>query len=168
MRQEKQYLLDDLKARIENSKAFIVTHYKSMSANAMNNFRGMLSKEGSEFEVIAKRVFIKAAENQGIELKKEDMQGHIGIVFTKDDFVTAAKLLCKFEEESEKIEILSGFIEGQLYDKQSVIKLSKLPSMNELRAQFIGLLEAPMSQTLGVFDALLTSVIHCLENKAKL
>jgi large subunit ribosomal protein L10 len=96
------------------------------------------------------------------------MQGHIGIVFTKDDFVTAAKLLCKFEEESEKIEILSGFIEGQLYDKQSVIKLSKLPSMNELRAQFIGLLEAPMSQTLGVFDALLTSVIHCLENKAKL
>lgn len=168
MRQEKQFLLDDIKSRIENSKAFIVTHYQNMSANSMNEFRGLLSKAGSDFEVIAKRVFIKAADNQGIEFKKELLEGHIGIVFSEEDYITAAKTVREFGKANDTIEILSGFVEGQLYDKESVIKLSELPSMDELRAQFVGLLEAPMSQTLSVFEALLTSVIYCLENKAKI
>ncbi len=168
MRKEKQYLLDDIKERIENSKAFIVTHYKNMSANAMGEFRSNLSKSGGDFEVIAKRVFLKAAETQGIELTKELLEGHIGIAFSEDDYVSVAKEIHRYGKENETIEILSGYIEGQLYDQESVIKLSKLPSLDEMRSQFAGLLEAPMSQTLGVFDAVLTSVIYCLENKAKL
>ncbi|MCH9633497.1 MAG: 50S ribosomal protein L10 [Chlamydiae bacterium] len=168
MRKEKQYLLDDIKSRIENSKAFIVTHYKNMSANAMVDFRSGLSKVGGDYEVIAKRVFLKATENQGIELSKDLLEGHIGIAFSEDDYVSVAKEIHKYSKENKTVEILTGYIEGQLYDQQSVIKLSELPSLDEMRAQFAGLLEAPMSQTLGVFDALLTSVIYCLENKAKL
>ena len=46
--------------------------------------------------------------------------------------------------------------------------MSKLPSKDEMRAQFLGTLEAPMAQTLAVMDALLTSVVHCLNNKVQL
>jgi large subunit ribosomal protein L10 len=45
--------------------------------------------------------------------------------------------------------------------------ISKLPTLLEMRAQFLGLLEAPMTQTLGTIQAMLTSVIYCLDNKAK-
>ena len=64
--------------------------------------------------------------------------------------------------------VLTGYMDGKLYNAEEVKTLSELPSKDELRAQFVGLLEAPMGQTLGVFDALLTSVIHCLNNKANL
>ena len=47
-----------------------------------------------------------------------------------------------------------------------VEQISKLPSKEEMRAQFLGTLEAPLSQTLGVIEALLTTVMHCLENKS--
>ena len=48
-----------------------------------------------------------------------------------------------------------------------VERLSKLPSKDEMRAQFLSVLEAPMSQTLAVMEALLTSVPYCLDNKCK-
>lgn len=168
MRQEKQFLLDDIKQRIENSKAFIVTEYKNLTANKMAEFRAQLNKTGGEFEVISKRVFIKAAQEQGIEFKKEALQGHIGIAFSEDDYISLAKELHNFGKSTESLEILSGYVEGKVYDQQSIIKLSTLPSMDEMRSQFLGTLAAPMTQTLGVFHAILTSVIYALENKAKL
>lgn len=168
MRTEKQFLLDDIKERIENSKGFIVTQYKNMTANGMAEFRGNLSKNGGDFEVIAKRVFIKAAQDQGIEFNKDLLEGHIGIAFAEEDYISTAKEINRYGKETEKVEILSGYIEGQIYNKADVIKLSNLPSLDEMRAQFLGLMEAPMTQTLGVFHAILTSVIYALENKAKL
>lgn len=167
MRKEKQLLLDDIKSKIESAKALIVTRYEGVSANEMNQFRADITKAGSDFEVMAKRIFIKAAEAYGIEFKKEKLQGHIGIVIADEDYLTAAKEVHKYTKDSEKMEILAGYIEGKIYDKESVIKLSNLPSLDEMRAQFIATLEAPMTQTLGVFEALLTSIIYCLENKAK-
>lgn len=166
MRDEKQYLLDDIKQRMENAKAFIVTQYKGIDANSMSEFRSQLKRAGNDFEVISKRVFLKAAIEKGLDFKKEDLLGHIGVVFSDDDYITAAKDVHSLEK-LEKAEILSGYIEGKIYEKSDIIKLSKLPSLDGMRAEFIGTLEAPMGQTLGVFDAILTSVIHCIENKAK-
>lgn len=167
MRKEKQFLLDDIKSKIESAKAFIITRYDRVSANDMNQFRKDISGIGSDFEVMSKRVFIKAADAHGIEFKKETLQGHIGIVIADEDYISAAKEVSKYTKNSEKMEILAGYIEGKMYDKESVIKLSELPNLDGMRAQFIGTLEAPMTQTLAVFEALLTSVIHCLDNKAK-
>ena len=167
MRKEKQFLLDDIKSKIESSKAFTITRYDRVSAHDMNQFRKDISGIGSEFEVMSKRVFIKAAEAHGIEFKKETLQGHIGLVIADEDYISAAKEVFNYTKNSEKMEIIAGFIEGKVYDKESVIKLSELPNLDGMRAQFIGTLEAPMTQTLGVFEALLTSVIHCLDNKAK-
>lgn len=167
MRKEKQYLLDDLKSKIEASKAFIVTRYKAMSANDMSNFRQSITDIDCDFEVVSKRVFIKAAEEHGIEFKKEQLQGHIGIVIADENYINAAKEVTKYSKSAENIEILAGYIEGRLYDDASVIKLSELPNLDEMRSIFIGTLEAPMSQTLGTFEALLTSIVYCLDNKAK-
>lgn len=168
MRKEKQYLLDDLKQRIENSKGFLVTQYKNMSANGMTNFRGNIAEKGGDFEVIAKRVFLKAAEQNGIEFKKENLDGHIGIAFAHEDYITLVKEVHKYAKETENMQILSGFMEGKLYDQETIVKLSKLPSLDQMRSQFVGLIAAPMTQTLGVFHAILTSVLYALENKAKL
>lgn len=168
MKKEKQYLLDDLKSKIEASKAFIVMQYKAMSANDMGALRKGIAQIGGDFEVVPKRVFIKAAESAyGIELKKESLQGHIGIVIADENYLNAAKEVRNYCKNSDNLQILAGYIEGQLYDEASVIKLSELPNIQEMRAQFLGTLEAPMAQTLGTFDALLTSIMHCLENKAK-
>jgi large subunit ribosomal protein L10 len=84
------------------------------------------------------------------------------------DPLDATKVVFQFSKDNEEIlKVLGGKFDGQVYTGADLDALSKLPSLNELRAQFLGLLEAPMSQTLTVIDALLTSVLYCLENKSK-
>jgi len=79
-----------------------------------------------------------------------------------------AKYVATFSEENEKaIEIVGGYIEGELYQAPQVVYLSQLPGKDEMRAQLLGLFEAPMAETLAVVDALLTSVIHCMDNKCE-
>lgn len=168
MRPEKQLLLDDLKSKVESHSAFIVTKYIGFVAEAISGFRDEIYKVGGDFEVVPKRVFIKAAEENGVELDPNSLEGHIGIVFAKEDVIETTKVVTKFSKTNKEVlEIICGHIDGHLYDADKVLKLSELPSKDAMRAQFVGLLQAPMAQTLGTFQALLTSVIFCLDNKAK-
>ena len=72
------------------------------------------------------------------------------------------------KDNKDTLEILGGHFDGRLCTAADMKALSQLPSQEEMRSQFLGLLEAPMSQTLSVMEALLSSVVHCLENKSKL
>lgn len=166
MREEKHLLLDEITHLMSHYHHFVIMSYSKLKANAICNFRGNVQQLGGEVEVVPKRLLMKSAKEAGHELSKDTLEGHIGVVFT-NDAVEATKYLVRFSSENEDaLKVLGGKIDGKLYDGTQMEKISKLPGMNELRAQFLSVLEAPLSQTLGVVDALLTSIIHCLANKA--
>lgn len=168
MRPEKQFLLDDIKGKMDNSKAFILARYTKMNPNQASQFRTLIAQTGGDFEVIRKRILMKAAQGAGCALEKSLLEGHIGVVFADVDPVQTIKTVYKFRQENEEmLEVLGGRFEGKLYSARDVEQISKLPSKDEMRAQFLGLLEAVPAQTLGVMDALLTSVVYCLDNKSK-
>lgn len=168
MRQEKQLLLDEIKDKIEESNALVLTRYHSLTPNLSADFRKVLQDAGGDFSVVKKRILIKAAEEEGLTLDPALLQGHIGVVFALEDPIPTTKAFFNFaKENAEVFEVLAGQFEGRLCSAKDVKAISELPSQDEMRAQFLGLLEAPMSQTLSVMEALLTSVMHCLENKSQ-
>jgi large subunit ribosomal protein L10 len=168
MRHEKQLLLDDIKDQINQYNSFLIVRYLGFSANKANDLRRELAQLGGAYEVVRKRVLIKAAENAGITLDVNALPGHIGLVFGGKDPFEVTKSVFKFSQENEKVvEVIGGRFDGLLYNAEQVEILSKLPSKDEMRAQFLSVLEAPMSNTLAVMEALLTSVMHCLENKSQ-
>jgi large subunit ribosomal protein L10 len=168
MRQEKQLLLDEIKHQIGSSKAFIITRYHQLRAVPIAEFRRSVTKAGGNFEVVRKRVFIKAAEAAGITLKEDALEGHVGILFTRNDPIEMTKVTYQFiKDHPDALHVLAGRFDDKTYSATDVEKLSKLPGIQEMRAQLLGLFEAPMAQTLSVMEALLTSVMHCLENKSQ-
>jgi len=168
MRQEKQYLLEEMRDHFDRYETFMIMKYQGIPANTVNEFRREVGKLGGNVEMLRKRILIKAAESAGCTLKLADLPGHIGIVFAGKDPLEMTKLVFKYSDDTEKgIEVIGGRFEGKMYSGQDVEKLSKLPSMNVMRAEFLSVLEAPLSQTLAVMDALLSSVIYCLDNKSK-
>ncbi len=168
MKAEKQFLLDEIKEKLDASKAFVLTNYKGFDANNNAEFRSSLIKTGGDFEVVKKRVFIKAASEAGIEINKDDLEGHLAVVFAAEDPITTTKALFKFSKDHKNtLSVIGGHFDGKYASKDEVKQISELPSMDEMRAQFVGLLQAPMSQTLGVMNALMTSVMCCLDQKAK-
>jgi large subunit ribosomal protein L10 len=168
MRNDKQFLLDEIKGNIESTESFVVMRYKSLNANKANQFRREVSKKGGNVGVMRKRVLIKAAEAAGIALDVKDLPGHIGLVYATQDPLELTKMVIQFGEDNDKaIEVIGGRIDGQLYNAADVNALSKLPGKDEMRAQLLSVFEAPMAQTLAVMDALLSSVVYCLDNKVK-
>lgn len=169
MRAEKQLLLDEIKTKMDASPDFILTHYSKMNPNVASQFRTMLTKVGGDFEVVKKRILLKAAEASGCTIEPALLDGyHVGVVFAEADPVQVTKAVFKFRQENEELlEVLGGRFEGRLYSAKDVEKMSKLPAKPEMQAQLLGLFEAVQSQTLGVMEALITSVVYCLDNKSK-
>lgn len=168
MRQDKQLLLDEIKGEIEHFDSFVVMRYLKLTANKANIFRKEVKKLGGSVGVMRKRVLVKAAEAAGVSLDVKALPGHIGLVYAIKDPIEMTKLVIKFGEDNDKsIEVVGGRIDGQLYNAADVNALSKLPGKDEMRAQLLSIFEAPMAQTLAVMDALLSSVVYCLDNKAK-
>jgi large subunit ribosomal protein L10 len=168
MRTEKQLLLDEVKGQIERYNSFVIMSYSGLTANATNDFRRVIAKNGGTLEIVRKRILLKAAQAAGMSLDLDTLPGHIGLVFAGKDPLETTKLVFKFRQEIGKgIEVVGGRFEGQLFSGPDIETLSKLPSKDEMRAQLLGTLEAPMAQTLAVMEALLSSVVYCLDNKCQ-
>ena len=168
MRQEKQLLLNEIKEKIGNSKALVLAQYQSLEPNISADLRANLEQTGAELEVVKKRILLKAAENAGIILNTFTMQGHIAVVFASQDPIPATKVIYQFCQDNEKnVEVVGGCFEGEICSAADVKQISQLPNKEEMQAQFLSVLEAPMAQVLSVVQSLLTSVICCLDNKSQ-
>jgi large subunit ribosomal protein L10 len=169
MRAEKQLLLDEIKQKIDASKGMIVTRYNRLPPNLSWDFRDKLAKSNSNFEVVKKRVLVKAAEESGIQLNESDLAGHIGVVFMQDEeSFAAAKVLLKFSEENQDIlQVVCGKVGGVIYGGPDMVQLARLPGIDEMRSQLIGLLVAPLSQMLSVLEAVMAEPLSVIEQKTQ-
>lgn len=166
MRPEKELLKREIQDKIKRFESFVIIKYAGLKANAANSLRREVEKLGGEIEMTRKRVLLKAVVDHQIALKLEDIPGHIGLVFCGPDPIESTKFVVQFGKDSDQaVTVIGGRFDGRLYSGSDVERLATLPGKDEMRAQFLGLLEAPMAQTLAVMDALLTSVPYCLENK---
>jgi len=168
MKQEKQLLLDEVNEQIERHGSFVVMSYTGLNANLANAFRTKIASLGGDVQMLRKRMLCKVASTLGVELDLSELPGHIGVVFTGEDPLVATKEVFQFgKEQGEAVRVLMGRIDGRFYKAHDVERLSKLPSLPEMRAQLLGLFEAPMAQLAGTLEAVVASVIYCLDNKCK-
>ncbi len=167
MRKEKQLLLDEIKEKIDEFSSFIVMNYEKLSANNAHHFRSQLISAGGEWEVVRKKLLLKALKEADIAIDESTLEGHIALVLAKESVVESAKLVFQFSKDHADIfSVLGGYIEGKMYSGDEVKTLSNLPGKDQMRSELLGLLQAPLSQTLSTMEALLTSVCHCLQNKS--
>ena len=168
MRPEKQLLLDEISEKVTTSKAMIITKYQKLSPNLSWNLSNLSTPQKCYFEVVKKRILKKALEKQGLKITLDQLQGHIGVFFINNDPMDGTKLLFKFKEENENVlEFVTGQFEDKTYSAEELTTLAKLPSKNEMRAQLLSIFEAPMAQTISIMQNVLTSTLHCMDNKVK-
>ena len=165
MRKEKSYLLDEIKEKIEGSKSFILTSYKNVTPEESWSLRENLSKNSAEMEVVKKRILLKALKGFGIDCELPELTGHVAVVFTNEDPTETIKTVYEFSKTSEKLKVIKGQIEGKKMAEEELNFLSTLPSLPELRAQFVGLIQAPMANLLSVFESFLEKTDSVKEEK---
>lgn len=169
MRREKQLLLDEIKQKIDDSSAMIITRYERLEPNKSWALRDSLAKSGGTYEVVRKRVFLKAADQAGIKIDESLLKGHVGIVFVSEkDAMPSAKVVYKFSEENaNQLEVVCGQIEGKIVPGAEIEMLSKLPGLDEMRATLIGLFVSPMTHMLSVMEAAMAGPLSVIEQKSE-
>ena len=151
-RAEKQVSIEALKGVLADAGAVVVTHNLGLTVAEMTDLRLRLRKEGAALKVVKNTLAQKALDGSIGEAGDALFTGPVAIAYAPDP-VSAAKVSTQYAKENEKFTVVGGLM-GQTVLNQSGIKaLATLPSLDELRARIVGLIQAPATKVAGVLQA---------------
>ena len=152
-RAQKAEAIEGLKSVFADSGAVVVTHYLGLTVAEMTELRNRLRKENAQFKVVKNTLAQKALDGVAGDAGDALFVGPVGIAFGADA-VSAAKVVTQYAKENDKLSVVGGIL-GQttVLDQTAVKSLATLPSLDQIRAQLIGLINAPATKVAGVLQA---------------
>ena len=151
-RAEKAQSIEALKGVFAEAGAVVVTHYMGLTVAEMTDLRGRLRKEGASLKVVKNTLVQKALGGAAGEKGDALFKGPVAIAYAPDP-VSAAKVSTAYAKENEKFSIVGAVMGETVLDQAGVGGLAALPSLDQIRAQLIGLLNAPATKIAGVVQA---------------
>jgi large subunit ribosomal protein L10 len=151
-RAEKQEAIETLKGVFDGAGAVVVTHYLGLTVAEMTDLRGKLRNEGAQLKVVKNTLVKKALGGSVGEDGDALFKGPVAIAFAPDP-VSAAKVATQYAKDNEKFSVIGGLMGQQVLDEKAISALAKLPSLDQLRAKIIGLVQAPATKIAGVLQA---------------
>jgi large subunit ribosomal protein L10 len=151
-RAQKQEAIETLKGVFNGAGAVVVTHYMGLTVAEMTDLRGRLRSEGAQLQVVKNTLATKALDGSIGAEGDALFTGPVAIAFARDP-VSAAKVATQYAKDNDKFTVIGGFMGQQVLDKKSVTALAALPSLDQLRAKIVGLLQAPATKIAGVLQA---------------
>ncbi len=166
MRPEKKFLVDEVNSHLEKSDYMFLANYEKATVVDIAELRDELSKEEAEFHVIKNNILKVAARERGFPELDDHLKGQNAIVIGGRNPSGVAKIITKFFDKNEKMEVKVGVLSSQRIESDGVKQLAKLPSIEALRAQLLGLLSQPAQQMVFVLNAVPQGMLNLLQAKA--
>jgi len=151
-RDEKKQLLDELHELLNGSEIVLISHYKGLTVAEVSELRDAVRKAGAGFRVTKNRITKLALKDTKFESLADLFKGPTAIAFSNDP-VGVSKACVNFAKDNEKLVILGGAMGANALSLDEIKRLATIPSMDELRAKIIGLLQAPGAQLARVTKA---------------
>jgi len=151
-REEKTQLLNELNELFSNSEIVVVAHYKGLTVSEVSELRDNIRKAGAGFRVTKNRITRLALKGTKFEGLTDLFTGPTAIAFANDP-ISACKACVEFAKTNEKLVVLGGAMGTGVLSLAEINKLATIPSLDELRAKIIGLLQAPGAQLARVTKA---------------
>lgn len=151
-RQEKAEVVSALNASLQQMGAVIVTRNLGMTVAQSTDLRQKMREAGAGYRVTKNKLAKIAIEGTDYAGLTDMFTGPVGLA-TSVDPIAAAKVAVEFAKTNDKLEIVGGAMGTQVLDLEGVKALATLPSLDELRAKIIGLVQAPATKVATVLQA---------------
>ena len=151
-REEKTQLLSELHELFSNSEIIVVSHYKGLTVKEISDLRDNIRKAGAGFRVTKNRITRLALKGTKFEALTDLFKGPTAIAFANDP-ISACKACVEFAKTNEKLLVIGGAMGTGVLSVEEINRLATIPSMDELRAKIIGLLQAAGAQLARVTKA---------------
>ena len=150
----KKALVEEIKTNIQNAKSIVLIDYRGISVAEDTALRKEFRNNNIVYKVYKNRLFKKACDDLGITGFDSYLEGTTAFAFGMDEETVAPRLAKKQIKALNKMEIKAGYCDGEVIDAIAVDKLASIPSKEQLIANLLAMLNAPVSALARALQAI--------------
>ena len=151
-KEQKKVYIDEMSKQFENSKAVMVTHYQGLTMPQIDELRSKMREHGIIFKITKNRITKLALEKTRCKDLAGLFTGPTAVAFSEDAIISA-RILSKFAKNNENLKLIGGIMENEVLDQAGVQNVATLPTLDEARANIVGILNAPASKLVSILLA---------------
>ena len=151
-RSKKENLVTSLREGLAEANLVIVAQQTGLTVAEVSDLRRQMREAGAQYKVTKNtlaRLAIKGTASEGLY---DMLKGPTAIAYSNNP-VGAAKVSTKFASNNNKFKVIGAALDGKVLSVKEIETLSKLPSLEELRAKILGMLCTPATRIAGVMQA---------------
>ncbi len=148
----KKELVTSLHQVFSTAGVVVVAHNKGLTVNQVNDLRAKMAQAGATVKVAKNSLAMLALDGTDAAGMKDLFKGPTMLAYANDP-VTAPKVASDFAKTTDKFVILGGTLGKTIMDASAVKVLAELPSLDQLRAKIIGMIQTPATRIAGVLQA---------------
>lgn len=160
-RAEKRDFVVSMKDTLNEAGSVVVAHYAGLTVADMTALRAEMRAAGGSVKVAKNRLVKLALEGTEAEHMSPLFQGQTLIAYA-DDPVAAPKAAAEFAKKNDKLVILGGAMGATSLDESGVKALATMPSLDELRAKIVGMVNTPAQRIAVLTNAPASSVARVI------
>lgn len=151
-REEKTELLNTLHEVFSNAESVVITEYLGLTVAEADELRNKVRDAGASLRVTKNRIARLAVKDTKFEGLADLFKGPVAMAYANDP-IAACKACVEFAKINEKLVIVGGALSDKALTLDEIKELAAIPSMDELRAKLVGLLQAPAAKLARVTKA---------------
>jgi large subunit ribosomal protein L10 len=162
---EKERVIEELTERLRSADALLVADYRGLTNSQLAGLRSELLKHGAKLTVVKNTLTRRAAEAAGSDALLAMLEGPTAIAFVEAEGnpVAVAKALSDAAKDTKILALRGGVLSGNPITGAEIESLAKLPPLDVLKAQLVGVIVAPLSQLAAVLNAPLQNLVGLID-----
>src|SRR5215208_6029469 len=161
-RDQKAAVIEEVASQIKEAQAIFAVDYRGLTVKQAADLRGRLIEIDSNLRVVKNTLTERAADQVGADVLKQYLNGPTAFTFVKGDPVLAAKAIAGFRREAQLPEFKGGWMDGKELSIADIEALSKLPSLDVMHGQLVGMIASPLVGLVRSLNALLSAIAIAL------
>ena len=153
----KQPVVQAIAEDIKDAASVVLVDYRGLTVAEDTALRKQLREAGVIYKVCKNTMMKRAFEGTDFAALDEHLEGPSAIAISKDDATAPARIIAKFAKTAPKLEMVSGVVEGNYYDKAGMEALANVPSREELLGKLLGSIQSPIANLARVLNQIAES-----------
>jgi large subunit ribosomal protein L10 len=145
-KQRKDELVRQYIAWMNQSEAMYITQYTGLKMKDIDVLRAKTRELGGEFHIVKNTLGKVAFKTAGMTVPENYLEGSTAIIFAFKDAPAVAKVLADYARTSEFVKVKGGLLDRKFINAADVKAFAELPPLPVIRAQLLGVLQAPASK----------------------
>ena len=141
----KKPIVEEISAAIKDAQSVVLVDYRGLTVAQDTELRKQLREAGITYKVYKNTMMNFAFKGTDFEALAPFLDGPSAVAISTTDATAPARVLAKFAQTANKLEIKAGVVEGTLYDADGMKVISSIPSREELLSKLLGSIQSPIT-----------------------